>query len=67
MTGHRNPYVGDGADGARRSAQIDLEEADCLPTGDQRDTCLLSAERWIMQAEELDEAGSAGPLLPPID
>ena len=26
----RNPYVGIGADGARRSAQIDLEEAGAL-------------------------------------
>ena len=50
----RNPYVGDGADGARRSAQIDQEEADCLPPGEQRDHCLLSAERWILQAEYLE-------------
>jgi hypothetical protein len=46
--------VGEGADGARRSAQIDLEEADCLPAGEQRDDCLLSAERWILQAEHLE-------------
>ena len=50
----REPYVGEGADGARRSAQIDLEEADCLPVGEQRDHCLLSAERWILQAEYLE-------------
>lgn len=50
----REAYVGEGADGARRSAQIDLEEADCLPAGEQRDACLLSAERWILQAEYLE-------------
>lgn len=53
----RNPYVGDGADSARRSAQIDQEEADCLPPGEQRDHCLLSAERWILQAEYLEARG----------
>lgn len=51
----RIPYVGDGADGARRSAQIDLEEADCLdrmdPSHNER---LLSAERWILQAERIE-------------
>ena len=52
----RNPYVGAGADGARRSAQIDLEEADGLDAGDDRDKCLLSAERWILQAEEIEAA-----------
>jgi len=28
----RRPYVGEGVDGASRSAQIDREEADALPT-----------------------------------
>lgn len=51
---HRNPYVGDGADGARRSGWIDLSEADTLDPGDHRDEVLLSAERWFMQADELD-------------
>ena len=46
---------GDGANGARQSAQIDLEEAGCLPPGEQRDDCLLSAERWILQVEYLEE------------
>lgn len=50
----RNPYVGDGAEGARRSAEIDRSEAETLPAGEHRDRCLLSAERWIMQAEELE-------------
>ena len=40
---------------SRRSAQIDQEEADCLPPGEHRDHCLLSAERWILQAEHLEE------------
>jgi len=52
----REPYVGEGADGARRSAQIDLEEADCLPPGEVRDAALLSAERWILEhLEQLHE------------
>lgn len=50
----RIPYVGDGAAGARRSAQIDLEEADCLDPGPRKDLALLSAERWIPQAEYLE-------------
>lgn len=50
----RRPYVGCGADGARRSARIDLDESDCLPAGEDRDRCLLSAERWMLQAEYLD-------------
>ena len=56
----REPYVGEGADGARRSAQIDLEEADCLPPGEARDEALLSAERWILQAEQLEAEGQGG-------
>ncbi len=54
MTALRIPYVGAGADGARRSAQIDREEADTLPAGQGRDRRLLSAEKWILQAEELE-------------
>ena len=42
----REPYVGEGADGARRSAQIDPEECDTLPPGELQDLRLLSAERW---------------------
>ena len=29
----REPYVGEGVDGARRSARIDIEEAETLPAG----------------------------------
>jgi hypothetical protein len=50
----RIPYVGEGADGAYRSAQIDLEEADCCDPGERRDHCLLSAEWWLLQAEYLE-------------
>lgn len=32
----RNPYVGYGEDGARRSAQIDREEADAMAWDDDR-------------------------------
>lgn len=52
---HRNPYVGEGADGARRSGYIDLSEADTLDPGDLKDERLLSAERWFLQAEELEQ------------
>lgn len=54
------PYVGEGADGARRSAQIDLEEADCYDPGEWRNRCLMSAEWWLLQAEYLDEHAGAG-------
>lgn len=60
-TPFRIPYVGDGPDGCRRSAQIDREQADGLPTGrhqpgwspvmDERRTALLmSAAAWEAQA-----------------
>jgi hypothetical protein len=51
---HRTPYVGEGADGARRSAEIDRNEADTLDPGDRRDEVLLSAERWDEQATEIE-------------
>lgn len=57
---HRIPYVGEGADGARRSAYIDLSEADCLDPGDHKDEVLLSAERWFMQAEEIEKKTDPG-------
>lgn len=59
---HRDPYVGAGADGARRSAQIDREEADCLDRGTPRyDMLLSSAAAWDRQADELDAADPAEP------
>lgn len=54
MTEHRNPYVGEGIDGALRSARIDEEESDLYPAGSARaDRCLISAARWRAQAREL--------------
>ena len=54
----RDPYVGAGADGCRRSAQIDREEADTLSLDDPRVGRLLdSAIRWDYQAGWLEAAG----------
>ncbi len=50
----RAPYVGTCAGGARRSAQIDREEADVLPGGAARDDRLVSAEQWERQADWFD-------------
>ena len=53
-TTHRNPYVGQGEDGARRSARIDREELDTLSWSDPRyDDLLASAEAWAQQAYDL--------------
>jgi hypothetical protein len=52
---YRHPYVGEGADGARRSAQIDREEADGLAADDPRRAGLLeSAARWEQQADAIE-------------
>lgn len=52
---HRPPYVGDGADGARRSAEIDRTEADGLDRRDPRvEQLLASAAAWDAQAAELE-------------
>lgn len=57
---HRIPYVLDGDDPvelARRSAQIDLEEADTLAADDPMVGWLHgSAARWRQQADELEAA-----------
>lgn len=55
-TTDRNPYVGEGSDGARRSAAIDRSEADGLNPGSRRDEVLASAEEWDRQAERLEAA-----------
>jgi hypothetical protein len=48
----RIPYVGEGSDGCRRSAQIDREESHTLDRSDlRRDHLLASAERWERQVE----------------
>ena len=53
----RRPYVGEGADGARRSAEIDRTEAEGLAWSDPRRVELLeSAARWERQADLLDLA-----------
>ena len=53
--GHdRRPYVGAGEDGARRSAQMDREEAGTLPSGDpRREQLEYSARAWEDQAHRL--------------
>ena len=54
---HRRPYVGLGADAARRSAQIDREEADLYHQDDPRRAELLaSAEQWDQQARDIERA-----------
>lgn len=50
---HRRPYVGEGIDGALRSAEIDRSEADGMDHGAIRDACLASAVRWEQQAAVL--------------
>lgn len=53
-TVNRVPYGGEGAEGCRRSAQIDREEADILDVGDpRRDQLLSSAQLWEAQAERV--------------
>lgn len=53
-TASRTPYVGVGESGARRSAQVDREEADTLSWMDERRDALLdSAQRWEDQAYRL--------------
>ena len=55
MSDLRIPYVGEGADGARRSAAIDLSEADGYDATDpRRDERLLSALAWQLQADLLE-------------
>ena len=57
----RTPYVGEGADGCRRSAIIDREEIDTLDPFDPRVQGLAeSAQRWDEQAARLerDEVGN---------
>jgi hypothetical protein len=62
MTARRDPYVGAGADGCRRSAQVDLEEADTLDElNPRREVLAASARAWELQAEleELEATGAA--------
>lgn len=53
----RRPYVGDGIDGALRSAEIDRSEADTYPSGsEEKARCLASAEAWEEQARQEERA-----------
>jgi hypothetical protein len=75
----RQPYVGTGADGCQRSAEIDRNEIDTLPTGphqegwseateERRSALLASAARWEEQArlEALEERFVANADLPRV-
>lgn len=54
---HRKPYIGEGADGARRSAAVDAEQADMLAWNDPaREGLHASAQRWLEQARRVEEA-----------
>jgi hypothetical protein len=58
-TVNRVPYVGEGAEGCRRSAQIDREEADTLDVGDpRREQLRSSAQLWQAQAERITPDGA---------
>lgn len=60
MNGWRNPYVGSGADGARRSANIDRDELDTLDQDDPRRPAIeASIERWERQAEQEEKEARA--------
>jgi hypothetical protein len=62
---YRTPYAGEGADGARRSAQIDREEADTLAWDNpRRETLLMSAARWEQQAEAIEQQRAWAPPPP---
>lgn len=64
---HRIPYVGDGVEGALRSAEIDRTELDGLPTGphqpgwttstqEARARLVESISQWEAQAQDLERA-----------
>jgi hypothetical protein len=54
----RTPYVGEGSDGARRSAEIDRTEAETVHAGSARWYELMgSAAKWEVQAGWLEEHG----------
>ncbi len=66
-TGHRIPYVGDGADGARRSAAIDSSEADGMDPGEARDERLAIdlgvAIAVVLGDEELTRLTAVDPIV----
>lgn len=58
----REPYVGDGADGCRRSAEIDRTEAEGYDRDDARvEERLASAAAWEAQAATYPDAGHVDP------
>ena len=58
MSYPRIPYVGEGADGARRSAAIDLSEAEGYALDDpRREERLLSSIAWSAQALAIEAEG----------
>jgi len=57
----RHPYVGEGADGCMRSAQMDRERAERLPPSARRDELFASAVAWENQAKRV---GDTEPLPP---
>lgn len=64
----RIPYVGAGADGCRRSAQVDLDERDTLDElNPRREVLAMSAHAWELEAELLElEVRVAGATGSPI-
>jgi hypothetical protein len=58
LVGYREPYVGTGSDGARRSAEIDRTEAETVHAGSARWYELMgSAAKWEVQAGWLEGQG----------
>jgi hypothetical protein len=70
---HRRPYVGDGPDGALRSAQIDRDELATLPTPGQpgystaikerAGAIRSSIDRWEQQAADLTSTAGDSPVV----
>ena len=73
VTEHRRPYVGEGADGALRSAGIDRHELATLPTPGQpgyltaieerADAIRTSISRWEQQAADLTGTAGVNPVI----
>jgi hypothetical protein len=58
LVGYREPHVGTGSDGARRSAEIDRTEAETVHAGSARWYELMgSAAKWEVQAGWLEGQG----------
>lgn len=58
--GHVDPWIGEGADGCRRSARIAEDELDSMDADDERRPRLEAArDAWLDRARTLDEEPSA--------